>query len=113
MLFDEKDENLVTGIVDFGAMRVESVAADLARLLGSLAGDDPQAWQARPGRYQQVRSLSDDELRLVTVFDRTTVLLGGLQWLEWIYLEGREFSDHRAVMARIRRIPLAAVVLLV
>ena len=91
----------VSGIVDFGAMRVESVAADIARLLGSLAGDDPARWQVGLAAYEQVRKLSEDESRLVLVFDRSTVLLGGLQWLEWIYLEGREFPDHRAVMSRI------------
>jgi homoserine kinase type II len=95
------ENDRVTGIVDFGAMRVESVAADVARLLGSLAGDDPAQWQVGLAAYEQVRKLSDDESRLVLAFDRSTVLLGGLQWLEWIFLEGREFPEYRAVMARI------------
>jgi Ser/Thr protein kinase RdoA (MazF antagonist) len=93
--------DVVSGIVDFGAMRVESVAADVARLLGSLVGDDAGQWQQGLAAYQRLRGLSDDELRLVSVFDRSTVLLGGLQWLDWIYLEGREFPDPPAVMSRI------------
>jgi len=38
---------------------------------------------------------------LVTAFDRSGVLLGGLQWLEWIYLEGRKFENRTSVLARV------------
>ena len=34
----------VTGLVDFGAASIDSVAGDIARLVGSIAGDDPQIW---------------------------------------------------------------------
>lgn len=90
----------VTGLVDFGAMRPDNVATDIARLLGSLAGDDDSQWQRGLAAYQSIRRLSDDELELITAFDRSTVLLGGLQWLEWIYVEGREFSNPPAVLER-------------
>jgi homoserine kinase type II len=95
-------ENEVSGIVDFGAMRPESVAADVARLLGSLALDNGADWQRGLAAYQSIRPLSDDERALVTAFDRSTVVMGGLQWLEWIYLERREFGRPRAVLARVR-----------
>ena len=91
----------VSGLVDFGSMRPENVAADIARLLGSLAGDNPGDWQQGLAAYQTVRRLSDGELKLMTTFDRSTVLMGGLQWLEWIYLERRTYADHPAVLARI------------
>ncbi len=91
----------VSGIVDFGAMRPENVAADVARLLGSLAGDDRAEWHGGLDAYQTVRRLTSDELTLVSAFDRSTVLLGGLQWLEWIYLEERQFADSAAVLARV------------
>ena len=40
----------VTGLVDFGALRPESVAGDVALLVGSLAGDDAAGWIRRnPG----------------------------------------------------------------
>jgi Ser/Thr protein kinase RdoA (MazF antagonist) len=91
----------VSGIVDFGAMRPENVAADVARLLGSLAGDNPADWERGLAAYQAVRPLADDELRLVTAFDRSTVLLGGLQWLEWLYLEEREFANRSGVLKRV------------
>jgi homoserine kinase type II len=98
ILFD-RDE--VSGIVDFGSMRPENVAADVARLLGSLARDNPEDWGRGLAAYQSVRPLSDDELALVAAFDRSSVLMGGIQWLEWIYLDGRQFANRAAVLSRI------------
>jgi Ser/Thr protein kinase RdoA (MazF antagonist) len=91
----------VSGMVDFGAMRPENVAADVARLLGSLAGDKLGDWHRGLSGYQAARRLSDDELTLVSAFDRSTVLMGGLQWLDWIYVERRVFDDRAAILARI------------
>jgi hypothetical protein len=91
----------VSGIVDFGSMRPDNVAADVARLLGSLAGDDPPGWKHGLAAYQQIRPLSADELRLVDAFDRSTVLMGGLQWLEWLFLEERVFDDPAGVLSRV------------
>ena len=45
----------VTGLVDFGAMGIESVAADLARLLGSMVADDQAAWRQGLAAYESVR----------------------------------------------------------
>lgn len=94
-------EDEVSGILDFGSMRPDNVAADVARLLGSLVGDGREDWQRGVSAYQSIRPLSDDELSLATAFDRSTVLLGGLQWLEWIYLEGRRFENPAAVLERV------------
>ena len=91
----------VSGIVDFGSMRAENVAADVARLLGSLAGDDAEDWQCGLRAYQEIRPLNADELRLITAFDRSTVLMGGLQWLEWLTLEERVFADPAGVLDRV------------
>jgi homoserine kinase type II len=91
----------VSGIVDFGSMRPDNVATDVARLLGSLAGDDQQAWKRGLDAYHSVRPLNEAELSLVEAFDRSTVLLGGLQWLEWIYLEGRQFDNRADVLVRV------------
>lgn len=91
----------VSGIVDFGSMRPDNVATDVARLLGSLAGDEGANWRRGLAAYQSVRKLSEAESSLVTAFDRSTVLMGGLQWLEWVYLDGRQFSNRPAVLARV------------
>ncbi len=92
----------VTGVLDFGAMRVGTCAGDIARLLGSLAGDDQALWQAGLEAYQSQRPLSVAERRLVPAFDHSTVLLSGLHWVDWIYRQRRVFSDWQAVARRMQ-----------
>lgn len=93
-----------TGLIDAHACRSESVATDIARLLGSFVGDDRGGWEVGLAAYREVRPLSIDERGLVELFDRSSVLLSGLSWLEWRVLEGRRFDDPAAVVARLRRI---------
>ena len=45
------EDDRVTGIIDFGAMLPDSRAGDVARLLGSLAGDDRQLWEEGLAAY--------------------------------------------------------------
>ena len=91
----------VSGLVDFGALRPENVAADIARLLGSLAGDHAADWKLGLSAYEQVRPLSASERELITAFDRSAVLMSGIQWLQWIYLEGRTFEAPQRVLDRL------------
>lgn len=91
----------VSGIVDFGAMQVDSVSGDIARLLGSLVADDTVGWQIGQTAYESIRPLSRGEHGLLKAFDRSGVLLGAINWLTWIYLQRREFSDLRAVRTRL------------
>lgn len=91
----------VSGIIDFGAMRVDSVATDIARLLGSLCGDDSSAWLEGLNAYDSIRPLSSGEALLVTAFDRSNILLSGMSWLEWIYLEERQFENRAAICERL------------
>lgn len=95
------EQERVSGLIDFGAMRADSVATDVARLLGSLVADDQARWQHGLTVYETARTLNASERRLVTVFDESSVLLSGLQWLEWIYLQQREFANRAAVLARL------------
>jgi homoserine kinase type II len=94
----------VTGVVDFGAMRVESVAADVSRLLGSMAGGDRRAWSAGLTAYQAVRPLTAGEETLVEAFDQSHLLMAGLQWIEWVYVDNRQFDDQAAILTRIDRL---------
>lgn len=91
----------VSGIVDFGAMQPDSRAADVARLLGSMAQDDPAGWQVGLASYQSTRRLSEDEMRLVEAFDRANSLLSALNWTQWLYLERRQFDNLNQVSARL------------
>jgi Ser/Thr protein kinase RdoA (MazF antagonist) len=94
----------VGAIIDFGAMRLDTVAGDVARLLGSLAGDDLDAWERGLAAYQAVRPLSDDEVALVRVFDESAMLLSGFNWLEWVFLSQREFENPAEVVRRVKAI---------
>jgi homoserine kinase type II len=91
----------VTGIVDYGALRVDSVAADLARLLGSFVEDDRDAWNVGLVAYQSVRPLTAQESMLLYAYDRANVLLSGLHWLQWVFCRGYTFADRRCVLQRV------------
>ncbi|HEY2761371.1 MAG TPA: phosphotransferase [Pirellulales bacterium] len=90
----------VTGIIDFGAMQTDNVACDIARLMGSMARDDASVWKHGLTAYQQYHPLTDAELQLVRAYDESTVLLSGINWLRWVFDEGRTFSNPTAVLAR-------------
>jgi len=92
----------VTGIVDFGSMRVESPVGDVARLLGSLVGDDSPRRQTGLEAYESVRSLGDRERKVLPAFDHSEVLLSAINWLDWLYRQGRQFDTWQAVLSRIR-----------
>ncbi len=94
--------NEVSGIVDFGAMQMDNVALDLARMLGSLIGDvnDPAGLRALE-HYGSFRPLQDTERQSMQWLDRSAVLLGSLNWLRWIVLEERNYDDWQAVQRRV------------
>jgi homoserine kinase type II len=94
----------VTGVIDFGAMDIDTPAVDVARLLGSLAGPDPTSRQIGIAAYQSVRPLSTNELRAVAALDTTIVLLAGCNWVRWIYVERRQFDNPTRICQHFRRI---------
>ena len=94
----------VTGVIDFGAMRVDSIATDIARLMGSLVGDDADAWQAGLEAYESVRPLSEEERSLLATLDWANLILAAANWIRWLCLEGRRFEDEKAVQQRIEAI---------
>ena len=93
----------VTGLVDFGAMAIESVAADLARLLAEWVGADRSARADALDAYSAVRSLDEAESGLLKVFEDSADLLGGGHWARWHFVEGRVFNDPEAVLQGLER----------
>ena len=91
----------VTGLVDFGAMRIDTTACDIARLLGSLVGDDRAARAMALEAYSALVPLPDDARSLVEVFDQSSVLLAGMNWLQWICVDGKRFSQPQRVLVRL------------
>ncbi len=94
----------VSGIVDMGAVAIESVAADAARLFGSLCGNDRAEWSHAIESYESVRPFSEAEHKLIPAFDLAQRLLAGVKWVEWVFLEHRTFSDPDEVVQRMERI---------
>lgn len=98
VLFTDQE---VTGIVDFGGAGYDSVATDLARLLGSLVGDDETQRQYAIDVYQAACKLQPFECDLILVLDWTGVVVGATNWLRWLYIEGRRFEDQERVAQRL------------
>jgi hypothetical protein len=82
-------DDALTTIIDYGAMRVDTVAADLSRCLSSLCGQDDDARGLALRAYEEKRPLSPTEKVAIDTFDRTSRLLGPFHWLRWL------FSDER------------------
>ena len=95
------EEDSVTGIVDYGAMRMESVAGDLARLLASLFGDQQEQWQRALKIYESIRPLNECERAAMRAFDRSAILLSPFNWFRWVLLEKRSFEQPERLIARI------------
>jgi Ser/Thr protein kinase RdoA (MazF antagonist) len=89
----------VTGLIDYAAAKVDHVAVDLARLLGSLIPGEPHRMIAALRAYESVRPLSHPEL--VELLDWTGVVIGLTNWLRWLYHDGREYADRAAVGRRV------------
>jgi Ser/Thr protein kinase RdoA (MazF antagonist) len=90
-------EGRLTGLVDFGAMGIDSVAADLARLMAEWLEDLPDERKAGMEAYSAIRPLAANELRLIPAFEASSALLGGGRWASWRFFEGRSFDDAEAV----------------
>jgi homoserine kinase type II len=96
-------EDSLSGLVDFGAMAIESVAGDLARLLGDwLPGSSPLRAAALEA-YASVRPLDGSDLALIDAFEAAADVLIAGRWLTWHILEGRQFEDPLAVPHGIAR----------
>jgi Ser/Thr protein kinase RdoA (MazF antagonist) len=94
----------VHGIIDFGGLGWDNVAMDVARLLGSLTVDYGAYWRQGLASYNEAHALGESELRLASIFDRSTVLMAGLNWLDWIFRQGRIFDNNQAILTRMDHI---------
>jgi homoserine kinase type II len=93
----------LSAMVDFGAMGVDCVAADLARLIGAWLEGDSSLRREALAAYERVRPLDRVESELIAVFEAGTALLIGERWVRWHYLERRSFDDPDAVSVGLAR----------
>jgi homoserine kinase type II len=95
------EDDRLTGLLDYGAVKIDHVAVDLSRMLGSLAADDAASWQIGLQAYRRLASLTEEEEELAHGLDETGIVLGLANWLRWLYEEKRPFADRAAVARRL------------
>jgi Ser/Thr protein kinase RdoA (MazF antagonist) len=91
----------VSGVIDYGAVKVDHAAADLARLLGSLGPGDDALRDLGLRAYREVRPLAAEADDLARALDETGAVLGAANWLRWLYHERRAYADRAAVARRL------------
>lgn len=89
--------NRLSGLIDFGAMGFETVAGDLARLLGEWLPELPQLRGAALAAYEQVRPLAPAERALLAPFEAIGDVLIAGHWITWHFLDQRSFEDPGAI----------------
>jgi Ser/Thr protein kinase RdoA (MazF antagonist) len=96
--------DVVAGIIDYGSARIDHVAVDLARLLGSTAEDDATLRAAGLEAYCRVKPLSLEEQELVTLLDWTGTVIALTNWLLWLFHDRRAFPDYKSVARRMAKL---------
>jgi hypothetical protein len=83
----------VSGIIDFGAARIDEPATDVARLLGSLEPLDRERWLAGWSLYAGGASMDTHvALERVELLDALGCLLSADQWCRWLTEDHIQFS---------------------
>jgi Ser/Thr protein kinase RdoA (MazF antagonist) len=71
----------VTGVIDYGAMKTDHPAVDLARMLEDLADGDPDRVRVGLDAYHAAGGPVAIDPDLVSVLDRTGVMCAVIHWL--------------------------------
>lgn len=91
----------VTGIIDYGAMKVDHPSVDLARLLGDLVGSDRAKWATGLTAYRDADGPVDIDGEFAEILDRSGVIGGVIHWLRRLAGDGPAVSDLAAARARL------------
>lgn len=97
-------QDCVSGVIDFGAMRPDSPATDVSRLVGSLIGDNPGRWQFAIDAYRAVVPFTEDECKWAKTIDSSSVVIAGLNWIRWLFVEHRQFENTALVQRRVQAV---------
>ena len=99
-LFFEGDD--LVSVIDFGAMRIDSVACDLSRIIGDTIGDDESESDQVLQQYNAIRPLQPTEWQLSKLLNQSSVIVGILNWLDWLIIQRRDFDESESVRARLK-----------
>lgn len=94
----------VTGLIDFGALRIDTPLADVARLMGSLAGSHHDQQQAALNHYSELRPLTTEDRRIIHLLDDAGVILSAANWLTWLYIDRRDMGAPQPIARRLDEI---------
>lgn len=98
-------EGRLSGIVDYDAVRIDSPATDLARLIGSVRWvmrpeewdrSEEDLWAAMLGAYRAIGAFSAEEERLARVLAEVSPLIILANWVVWVVGEERSFPGPAA-----------------
>ncbi len=92
----------VTGLIDFGAMRLDWQLADVARLLGSLDEGTGRFWDAGLKSYCESADRDvESTAPVISALDTAIVLMAPFNWLNWLLFERRRFESMPRVRQRL------------
>jgi hypothetical protein len=92
----------VSGVIDYGSVKIDHVAGDVARLLGSWITLDQQLWDAGIRAYAEVKPLCAEERLLAAVLDRSGTTLSLATWLLWLWRDHRTFDNVSRAAGRLQ-----------
>lgn len=93
----------LTGLVDFGAMRVDTPLADVARLAGEVAIGDSDRFASVAEAYAAASTRAID-LQAVRALDAAGAVISAHNWLRWLSAPGFDTRDPGLVRERLRSI---------
>ncbi|MEW4561606.1 phosphotransferase [Bremerella sp. JC770] len=94
----------LTGLFDLGSMRWDNIALDVARLASEVSEDGEVDWDTAMTEVNKLRPLTPSEERLAMVLDAANVLLTGLNWVQWLVVDGITFANCDHVSYRLAHI---------
>lgn len=94
----------LSGVVDFGAMRVDLAEADVARLAGELAAGDRRLRDLVVDLYAAAAGPIDRQL--VAALDQANAVIAADNWRKWLAGRDRGGWDQAAVTERLRSIAM-------
>jgi Ser/Thr protein kinase RdoA (MazF antagonist) len=87
----------VSGLIDYGGVRTDNVAFDLARLTGSLVRTTVPWRPVMMNAYRRIRPLGGEESEFADMLYDVGPIIGLMTWLRWLYVEGRQIANKDAV----------------
>lgn len=95
------EQNELTGLIDFGGARLDHPAQDLARLFGS--------WSLTASRpldtyLMEYPDRSDTTQSLSPLLAQTGLIVSLSNWLRWLVLEQRSFTNNAKCLQRMQQI---------